>query len=67
MANVNEPLADMVRLSPELFWRITVPLKPEIVPPIVYVGNTVFVGVTALEADEGELVPTAFTAYTAKV
>ena len=43
------------------------PLKPEIVPTIVYVGNTVFVGVTAFEADEGELVPTAFTAYTAKV
>ena len=43
------------------------PLKPEIVPPIVYVGNTVFVGVTAFEADEGELVPTAFTAYTPKV
>lgn len=67
MAKVKEPLADMLLLSPELFWRITVPLKPEIVPTIVYVGNTVFVGVTAFEADEGELVPTAFTAYTAKV
>ena len=29
--------------------------------------TTVAIGVTAFEADDGELVPTAFTAYTAKV
>ena len=67
MPNVNGPSAEILLLSPALFWMITVPFRPLIVPPMAYVGNTEFVGVTAFDAAEGELVPTAFTASTAKV
>src|SRR3569833_1430807 len=37
VAKVNGPLALMTRLSPPLFWRMTVPAKPERLPPMVYV------------------------------
>src|SRR3569833_2811101 len=37
VAKVNGPLALMTRLSPPLFWRVTVPARPETVPPVEYV------------------------------
>ena len=49
-------------------FRVMVEVETELGAEVVKVGTTTAaVGVTAFEADEGELVPTAFTAYTAKV
>ena len=35
VAKVKEPLEETTRLSPELFWRVTEPERPETVPPMV--------------------------------
>ena len=53
----------------EIFaFRVMVEVETELGAEVVKVGTTTAaVGVTAFEADEGELVPTAFTAYTPKV
>jgi hypothetical protein len=57
-------------LPPEVIdpFRVMVEVETRVASEVVRVGGTrVAVGVTAFEADEGELVPTRFTAYTANV
>ena len=49
-------------------FKVAVDVETEDAAEVVRVGATVAaLGVTAFEADDGELVPTAFTAYTANV
>src|SRR5450759_2876907 len=60
VANVNDPLVDVLTLSPPLFCSTSVPERPEIVPPMV--GNVIVTEAFRLPVVV-ETAPAAFLAH----